>query len=218
MPIEHFGFQLERAALRGEFQSALDDMYRPVADAATTAVRVAGGRLKVEGRASIAAAGFSKRWQNAFRVQAFPKGNKTSINAAAFAWHKIGYAGVFETGATILGKPLMWLPASDIPKKIGREKMTPQLYEARVGPLSYAKSPKGTPMLVARARVGRNAKKVSLAALRRGTTGAKGVVRSVPVFIGVKRVTIPKKFTIAAVAERIVADLPALYAQNFRDE
>ncbi len=92
-------------ATKGEFDEAMREMQRPMAEAATSAMQEAADNIKSEGRAKIASAGFSKKWQNALRVDAFPRRGKVSINAAAFAFHKIPYADVFEEGATIRGKP-----------------------------------------------------------------------------------------------------------------
>jgi hypothetical protein len=39
-------------------------------------------------------------------------------------FHKIGRAGVFESGATIKGRPLLWIPTTHgapSPKKLGRK-------------------------------------------------------------------------------------------------
>jgi hypothetical protein len=44
------------------------EIQRPIAKAATAAVREAGEIAKRDGRASVAAAGFSRKWQNALRV------------------------------------------------------------------------------------------------------------------------------------------------------
>jgi hypothetical protein len=44
------------------------EIQRPIAKAATAAIREAGEIAKRDGRASIAAAGFSRKWQNALRV------------------------------------------------------------------------------------------------------------------------------------------------------
>ena len=77
-----------------------------------------GGR-QAKGRADIAAAGFSRRWQNAFRVDVFPRGRKVSVDAAAWVFHKIPYAEVFEEGATIRGRPYLWIALPGTPTRIG---------------------------------------------------------------------------------------------------
>src|SRR5947207_10708332 len=79
------------------------EMQRPIAKAATAAIREAGEIAKRDGRASIAAAGFSRKWQNALRVNIYPP-RGDSMRPAAFIFDKIRYAGVFEEGAVISGQ------------------------------------------------------------------------------------------------------------------
>src|SRR5437868_12920194 len=85
------------------------ELQRPIAKAATAAIREAGDIAKRDGRASIAASGFSRKWQNALRVNIYPP-QGDSMRPAAFIYHKIRYAAVFEDGAVIGGQPLLWLP------------------------------------------------------------------------------------------------------------
>src|SRR5207253_846581 len=89
----------------GFVDTIVKELQRPIAKAATAAVREAGEIAKRNGRASIAAAGFSRKWQNALRVNVYPP-QGDSMRPAAFLFHKIRYAGVFEEGAVIGGKPL----------------------------------------------------------------------------------------------------------------
>ena len=49
------------------------------------------------------------------------------MRPAAFIYHKIRYAGVFEEGAVIGGQPLLWLPLPTVPLRRGRP-MTPSQY------------------------------------------------------------------------------------------
>ena len=46
------------------------------------------------------------------------------MRPAAFIFHKIRYAGVFEEGAVIRGQPLLWLPLGNVPVR-RRRPMTP---------------------------------------------------------------------------------------------
>jgi hypothetical protein len=52
------------------------------------AVREAGEIAKQNGRASIATAGFSRKWQNAFRVNIYPP-QGDSLRPAVFVFQKI---------------------------------------------------------------------------------------------------------------------------------
>ena len=107
------------------------ELQKPIAKAATAAMKDAGDVAKRTGRSSIASAGFSRKWQNALRVNIYPA-QGDSMRPAAFIFHKIRYAGVFEEGAVIRGQPLLWLPLGNVPVRRGRP-MTPSQYVRSVG-------------------------------------------------------------------------------------
>ncbi len=88
------------SAAKGEFEIAMRELYKPIAAAVSAAIAEASADIKAQGRVSIAKAGFSKRWQNTFRVETYPGRGKVSADAAALAYHKIPYVEVFESGAT----------------------------------------------------------------------------------------------------------------------
>jgi hypothetical protein len=200
-----------------EFEQAMADKYQPIAEAGTAAMTEMANRLKLAGRADIASAGFSKRWQNAFRVDVYPK-RRASADAAALVYHRIPYADVFETGATIRGKPTLWVPLPVLPKRIGRERMSPKLYEQRVGPLQFIKGSSGVPLLVGRIAgpKGSKVRTVTLASARRGARG-EGNVQTVPLFVGVDAVTLRDRFSLRQITDKAAALLPALYRRAFRD-
>src|SRR3974390_1830247 len=99
----------------GDFTKAQLISEQKIARAATGAVNEAAELGKKAARASIAAGGFSSRWQNALRSKAFPA-QSVSLRPAAFIWHKITYAEVFEEGKTIQGQPMLWVRLSKKPK------------------------------------------------------------------------------------------------------
>lgn len=176
---------------------------RPIAKAATAAVREAGEIAKRDGRASIAAAGFSRKWQNALRVNIYPP-QGDSMRPAAFIYHKIRYAGVFEEGAVIGGRPLLWLPLPTVPLRRGRP-MTPLQYTRSVGPLVSVQRPGSPPLLFPKYRSGRRR--------RRG----KSSTERKPLYVGLSNVAIAKRFNIKGAAQNAAAQLPALFAKHLRD-
>lgn len=190
--------KLVAGALQGNFKDAFNDQFGRVATAATGAINKGAEDLRARARASISSGGFSNKWQNAYRVEVFPRGAKASVDAAIWAWHKIPYAGVFETGATIRGKPMLWLPTKFAPNRIGGKKPTPSLFIKFIGPL---RSTKGTkhPMLVA--------------AFQARGRRRKGGPRTVPIFVGVPLVHIPKKFDLEKAAQSVRDQLPDHYFQ-----
>lgn len=210
------------AIARGELEKAFKDFYGDVAEASTAAIFDAGELSKKEGRADIAAAGFSTKWQNALRVDYYPRGKKVSVDAAAVIHHNIPYAEVFESGATIRGNPYLWVPLSSTPKRVGNERLTPKVYEQRFGPLRFIKRTGKPPLLageVAGARVRRKGTKISLSSLHRaavGRTAGTGSIQVVPLFVGIPLVTIRKRFSIRAIIGRAVDRLGEFYFKHLK--
>lgn len=212
-------------ASRGEFEEAMKEIYLPISEAATSAIRDAAAEVKARGRADIASAGFGRRWQNALRVDAYPRGNRASANAAAEIYHKIPYAGVFEEGATIRGKPRLWIPLSHAPKKIGRRRMSVRNFRNEIGSLQMIRRG-GKPLLAAKismtkkqARTG-NYGKVTIARLRKGAEGGSTNVktfRHVPLFVGVSSIKIRKRFNIGTIVMKAADGLAELYMKHLQE-
>jgi hypothetical protein len=86
---------------------------RPVATAAVAALRETAAESVQEGRENIAGAGrFGGKWLSGlkYRTENATDNGEPSLQAKAIVFHSFGIAGVFEYGATIAGKPLLWLP------------------------------------------------------------------------------------------------------------
>jgi hypothetical protein len=196
-------FQFALSDVARSFANAIvNGMQRPMAKAATAAVREAGEIAKRDGRASIAGAGFSRKWQNALRVNIYPP-QGDSLRPAAFIYHKIRYAGVFEEGAVIGGQPLLWLPLPTVPLRRGRP-MTPSQYVRSVGPLVSVQRPGGPPLLFPKYRSARRR--------RRGAS----VSERKPLYIGLSSVSIAKRFNIKGAAQNAAAQLPSLFEKHLR--
>lgn len=198
-----------------------ESMYGVIANAATDTMREAGDQLKKQGRANIAAGGFSAKWQNAWRVNVYPK-KGVSIDSSVWGYHKIAYSLIFETGGQIVGKRgLLWIPLGNVPK-IGRFRATPRRL-SQSGVKLVSMHGKGKPLLgaavrLSRAQAGAEKIKVSLGKLRSGTKGVRGEVRTIPLFVGVPSVRLPKKFNISGVAGTIQGQLGNMYFANLRAE
>lgn len=210
-------------SIAGEFEQAMVDIYQPIAAAGTSAIREAADIIKSEGRADIAAAGFGRRWQNTFRVDTYPKGGRVSANAAALVYHKIPYADIFESGGTIRGKSgKLWLPLKNTPRKVGRNRLTPKVFTREVGPL-FSMQIGGKPFLAAKMAVSRTAArtgkypKPTLGKLRDGAT-SKGIVRAVPLFVGVDSVTLRDRFSLREITNKAADRLGELYAKHLNAE
>jgi hypothetical protein len=88
---------------------------QPFAAAAVAALRETAANAVQEGRRNIGAAGPGFRrakWQSGLQylTKNATKGGEPSPSAKAIIFHKYGIAGVFEHGATIQGKPMLWIP------------------------------------------------------------------------------------------------------------
>jgi len=210
------------AAATGAFEDAIESMYRPVAKAATAAIRDVGKVVKTQGRADMSAA-LSQRYANALRVNVYPGGTKTSVDAAAYIFHRIPYAEIYETGGIVTGTPFLWLPTDAAPKKFGREKTTPANYRAHVGKLRFVQRPGRAPMLVADLRLAGLSQsitgKFSAAMLRRQHRRKKGAgVISVAMFIGIPAAHIPRRTHIKEICQKARDSLPGLYFSHLNTE
>src|ERR1700687_3845644 len=211
------------SAVTGQWDAAMKGIYAPMARASSAAIRDAGDLVKREGRGAIASAGFAQNWQTARSVN-IPPPKTPSVDAAAWIFHKIPYAGVFEHGATIPGSPLLWIPLSGTPAKIGSQRMTPRNYIASIGPLQIVRPPGRAPLLVGFIQGGvRGTGKITVAKLRRGTRAQRlpgkhpGLV-SVPIFVGVETVTLHKRFDLVPIFERARQGLGQSYLTHIAQE
>lgn len=221
------------AAVRGQFAQAMERDRQAIAAAGTSAIKDAAAQAKREGRASIAEAGFSRKWQNALRVDVFPK-RGDSIDAAAFVHHNIAYAGIFERGGTIHGSPLLWVPLPAAPRKIGGQRVTPRVYVERIGSLHAIKRPGKRPLLAAYVtRAPGAGRSVSVASLRAGARRARRgqanaafggrassrfAVVSLPLFVGVPAVHLRKRLSLTAVFNRARATLGPAFIKHLGEE
>lgn len=189
------GLRFLIAGARGQFDKAFKEASMPIEDAGTKALRQLGDAIKKEGRAEIAAGGLSRKWQNALRVNVYPKSG-TSMNAALWAFHKIPYADVFEKGLSIAGRPLLWIPLKST-KKIGRRRPTPSDYASQVGDLVSINRPGLAPLLAGRT-----------------SRSKKGELT--PLFVGVPSVKMPRLFRLMRIFEKNAGRLAELFNANFK--
>lgn len=68
--------------------------------------------IEREGKRDIAGAGkFGRKWIEGFHVDVTPRSGALT-NSVISVSHDIPFAFIFETGGTIRGKPIMWVPLS----------------------------------------------------------------------------------------------------------
>jgi hypothetical protein len=211
-----------------DFQAAMKGLSVPVAKAATLAIKDAGAMLKSEARSMIAGAGFSVKWQKAYRVKIYPE-RKFSVDAAAFGYFNPGlhYSDIFATGGQIHGHPFLWIPFSTTPTFDRRRASAAAKDYARKGvKLVSFKSKSGRPLLAAtvlvskaQANSGRKIKLTTADILAgskkyRGKRNVPGMVKkAVPLFFGVSTITIKKRLEWAGVQVRVQEAVPGLYSR-----
>lgn len=202
--------------LSGAWQAQVDANLGVISTVSTRAMTTAVNVAKSEGRASIAAAGFSRRWQNTLRGDVYPN---EGLNAAGVIRHVIPYAGVFEDGTTITGNPYLWLRLRSTPAKVNRKDLTPERYEEEVGDLTYFRSKRGKPLLGARVRLARGKTeppaKITLGMLRKGAMRPTGRLVTIPLFHAVRQTTIRRKFSVSEACALARDNLPKYYAKAF---
>ena len=114
---------------RPRWLQMIRDKQRPVATAAVAALRDVAASSVQEGRRDIAGSGrFTGGWVSRlqYRTSGATEGGEPSLQASAVVFHTIGLAGIFEHGATISGKPLLWIPTrrGDPPAGSSGKKLT----------------------------------------------------------------------------------------------
>lgn len=172
---------------------AYEGNYELMENAAQRAANFVGARIKTQGDQVIRNAGFGKNWTQTFKVNVYPDRGDPSLKPTVFVYHRIPYAGVFEEGATIAGRPLMFLPTRNAPDGRGSRPMNPKAYRASVGPLVSV----------------RRGRRIYLIGKVPGTKISKIM------FVGLPQVRVPQKwFSIDRVVESAASDFEDLYFQN----
>ena len=183
--------------------------------AVATAMREAGANLKSAWRTQITGAGLGTRLGNSIRLATYPKASE-SLNAAALVWSNAPVIiGAHDAGPLIRSKDGFWLaiptPASGKSTKGGRS--TPGEWERRTGlRLRFVYRRRGPSLLVAEGRLNSNGRAVA----SRARTG-RGLT-SVPVFLLVPQVRLPKRVDLDRDAERALDSVPGLIVANWIEE
>jgi hypothetical protein len=203
----------------GQWLKATNQYEQIIAKAATLAMRDVGKDAVSKGRAAISAAGFSPKFAGTLRVINKPPSGYV-LNPAAYVHSTIDYADVFETGKTITGNPLLWLPFPNVPPGKNREHMTPREYIRNVGPLIKMITPKHGGLIMLGAVVEGPSTKPSRGRLRRTFLKKRFGEKTrqthvVPMFFAVSRITIPKKFDIKGAVDSAFGKLQEFYNQHF---
>ena len=183
--------------------------------AVSIATREAGASVKTAWRAQIAGAGLGQRLANTIRAEQFPKG-KPSLNAASLVWSKAPViVGAHDRGPLIRSKSGFWLaiptPAAGKSSRGGR--ITPREWEQRSGlRLRFVYRRTGPSLLVAEGRLNARGRAVA----SRSRTG-RGVA-TVPIFLLVPQVKLPKRLDLARDTDAAKDALPGAIVANWVEE
>ncbi|WP_296644199.1 DUF6441 family protein [Roseinatronobacter sp.] len=173
--------------------------------AVTTATREAGTGLKTAWRGQITGAGLGQRLARTIRSEQYPKG-RASLSAAALVWSKAPVIiGAHDTGPLIRSRDGFWLaiptPAAGKSTRGGR--ITPGEWERRSGlRLRFVYRRTGPSLLVAEGRLNNRGRAVA----SRSKTG-RGLA-TVPIFLLVPQVRLPKRLDLARDARTAQEALP----------
>ncbi|PRY23526.1 hypothetical protein CLV78_10415 [Aliiruegeria haliotis] len=180
--------------------------------AVTAAMREAGTGLKTAWRGQITGAGLGRRLANSIRIQTYPKSGE-SLSAAALVWSKAPVIiGAHDTGRFIRSKDGFWLaiPLEAAGKGFRGGRITPGEWERRRGlRLRFVYRRRGPSLLVADGRL--NTRRLGVAS--RSKTGRGRA--TVPVFLLVPQVRLPKRLDLDRDAERAIDSVPGLIVANW---
>lgn len=148
-----------------------------------TAMNMAAAMMLQAGRDDIASAGnFGDKWTDGLKVVL----EGSAPNMRMYFTHEIAWAGIFETGGTVQGSPLLWIPISGTDAQGVRA-------SAFGDGLFSAKYPRrtGPPLLFSMAD-----KK--------------------PRYFGVSEVTIPRKFHLTEDVTSVMSNFKAVFDEAWR--
>lgn len=166
-----------------QFKAAQLRTFGRVQNAALQTARDAAAEIKKRGDVDITGAGkFGKRWTSSFHSDVITKGGNITIKT----FSTIFYFGVFEFGATIFGKPLLWIP---LPFAADAQGIMARNFPG--GLFRVDRKRGGAPLLLS---------------VRDGQ----------PKYFGKARVRIPQKFHIRAICRDVAKKMKSTYQRNFR--
>ncbi len=200
----------------GDIEKIMRDETQLAKIAVSAVMRSVARAVQLDWRAQIVAAGLGERLGNSIRSQVYP--SKPSLNAAALVFTNADkIIGANETGALIRSQNGFWLaiPLPTAGKSTKGGRISPAEWEGRTGrKLTFIY------------RAGRNALLVDTGQVKAGarTTGKDGFSRAargfrnrtVPIFVLVPQVRLPKRLSLLSKADAIAATVPARIINQWR--
>ena len=203
------------ADIQGDIRAMMKEELEAAERAVTAGVSEAASGLQTAWRGQITRAALGQGLANSIRKKLYPTSG-ASIRAAAVIYSNASkVVDAFDRGALIRTKSGFWLaiPTAAAGKNgIGNKRITPGGWEQRTGQRLRFVFRRGQPsLLVAEARL--NSK--GSAVVSRSKTG-RGLA-TVPIFILVPQVKLPKRLSLELPAREAEAKLPRLIAANWEE-
>nr|WP_223115893.1 DUF6441 family protein [Paracoccus amoyensis] len=180
--------------------------------AVTGAMREAGVDLKTAWRDQITGAGLGRRLANSIRNATYPKAGE-SLNATALVWSKAPVIiGAHNAGPLIRSRDGFWLaiPTEAAGKSLRGGRINPGEWERRTGlRLRFVYRRHGSSLLVAEGRLNTKGRAVA----SRSKTGRGRA--TLPIFLLVPQVRLPKRLDLAQDAERTTDAVPGRIVGNW---
>lgn len=200
------------ASIDSDLNTIATEILQEAEAAVTRGVFAAGRGLGDDWRGQVRAAGLGSRLANTVRQADFPRSG-ASLRAASLVWTKApDILHAFDGGVLIRGKDGLWLaiplPAAGV-TGLGRQRITPWRWEQRTGMrLRFVYRKNGPSLLVADdARLNSR----GLAAAKGGRRRRDGILtgaQTVPLFLLLRQVKMPKKLDLDRLARDATTRLP----------
>ena len=185
--------------------------------AVTRAVGIAGAQLQANWRNQVASAGLGQKLARTVRKSVYPS-QTTSLHAAALVWSKAPVIiDGFERGVLIRSSSGFYLaiplPAAGV-KGAGAKRITPGGWEQRTGRRLVFVYRKGRhPLLIDQGVIPGSRAPAFGERKRRGRKNL-----SIPIFVLVPQVKLPKKLSLLAAADAAQGALAGLILSQWRDD
>ena len=201
--------------IQGDIRAMMKAELEAAERAVTAGVAQAASGLQTAWRGQITGAALGQKLANSVRKKLYPTSG-TSIRAAAVVYSNASkVVDAFDRGAIIRAKDGFWLAiptAAAGQKGIGNKRITPGGWEQRTGQRLRFVYRRGQPsLLVAETRLNSKGRAV----VSKSKTG-RGLA-TVPIFILVPQVKLPKRLSMDGPAREAEARVPQLILANWRD-
>lgn len=203
------------ANIQGDLRALMKEEFEAAEQAVSAGVSEAASGLQTAWRGQITGAALGRGFANSIRKKVYPT-TGVSIRAAAVVYSDASKViDAFDRGVLIRAKDGFWLaiPTAAAGKKgVGNKRITPGGWEQRTGQrLRFVYRREQPSLLVAETRLNSRGRAVA----SRSKTG-RGVA-TVPIFLLVPQVKLPKRLSLDGPAREAEQRLPGLIVANWSE-